>query len=162
VSSTIVAQPRISCFKSNLNFDRDDMAKRFLASHRNGFYLRVLREGEVGAGDEIVSMHADENRVSVLDALRLYLHESGSSELLHRALRVEYLSAVLCEEFSQVIWSQQHANKRPSYAAVGQFPITGLGRKSRVTSPLAESIPADRTAVANGCIVFLDCLNVLC
>ena len=101
MSSKIVAQPRFPCFKLNLKFDLDDLVKRFPASHRNGFYLRVLREGEVGAGDEIVPMHADENRVSVLDALRLYLHESGSSELLHRALRVEYLSAVWREEFSQ-------------------------------------------------------------
>ena len=67
--------------------------KRFLASHRSGFYLRVLREGEVGPGDEIVRIHQDENRVSISDALRIYLHDPDASELIHRALRVEYLSA---------------------------------------------------------------------
>jgi MOSC domain-containing protein YiiM len=77
--------------------------KPFLASHRSGFYLRVLREGEAGAGDEIALAHADENRVSVLNALRLYVHESDSSELLRRALQVEYLPAVWREEFSQNI-----------------------------------------------------------
>jgi MOSC domain-containing protein YiiM len=75
--------------------------KPFLASHRSEFYLRVLREGEAGAGDEFVLAHADENRVSVLNALRLYVHESDSSELFHRALHVEYLSASWCKEFSQ-------------------------------------------------------------
>jgi MOSC domain-containing protein YiiM len=64
---------------------------------------RVLHEGEVGAGGEIVLAHPDENSVSVLDALRLYLHESDSSESLHPALQVEYLSAVWREEFSQEI-----------------------------------------------------------
>jgi MOSC domain-containing protein YiiM len=54
-------------------------------------------------GDEIVLAHADENRVSVLDALRLYLHESDSSELLQRALRVEYLSASWRKEFSEQV-----------------------------------------------------------
>ena len=97
----VVTQPRNPCFKLNLKFERDDMVKRFLASHRSGFYLRVLREGEVGAGDEIILARRDENRVSVLDALRLYLRESDSSELLHRALQVEYLSPSWREEFSE-------------------------------------------------------------
>lgn len=95
-----VTQPRSPCFKLNLKFNRDDMANRLVASHRSGFYLRVLREGEVGAGDEIVLVHADENRVSVLDALRLHLHESDSRELLQRALQVKYLSAAWRKEFS--------------------------------------------------------------
>ena len=103
IAEVVVTQPRIPCFKLNLKFDRDDMAKRFLASHRSGFYLRVLHEGEAGAGDEIVPAHADKNRVSVSDALRLYLHESDSSELRHRALQVEYLSPSWRKELSRQI-----------------------------------------------------------
>ena len=91
-AEVVVTQPRLPCFKLNLKFDRDDMVKRFLASHYTGFYLRVLREGEVGAGDEIIPVHQDENRVSILDALRLYLRESDSNELRNRALQAEYLS----------------------------------------------------------------------
>jgi len=77
------------------------MVKRFLASHYSGFYLRVLREGEVGAGDEIVPFHQYENGVSVLDILRIHLHESDSTELLHRALQVEYLSPVLAQRIQR-------------------------------------------------------------
>jgi len=88
-----VTQPRTPCFKLNLKFQRDDMIKRFLASWRSGFYLRVLREGEIGAGDEIVRVHRDENRVSISDALKVYLGAPDSEELRERALRVEYLSA---------------------------------------------------------------------
>jgi MOSC domain-containing protein YiiM len=96
----VVTQPRLPCFKLNLKFDRDDMVKRFLASHFTGFYFRVLREGEVGAGDEIIPVHRDESRVSVLDILRLYLGESDSSELRNRALQGEYLSRSWREELS--------------------------------------------------------------
>ena len=102
-AEVVVTQPRLPCFKLNLKFDRDDMIKRFLASRRTGFYLRVLREGEIGAGDEIISVHRDENRVSVLDALRLHLHESDSSELRNRALQVEYLSPSWRKEFSKQV-----------------------------------------------------------
>jgi MOSC domain-containing protein YiiM len=96
----VVTQPRLPCFKLNLKFDREDMIKRFLASHFTGFYFRVLREGEVGAGDEIIPVHGDENRVSVLDILRLYLGESDSRELRDRALQGEYLSRSWREELS--------------------------------------------------------------
>jgi MOSC domain-containing protein YiiM len=102
-AEVVVTQPRIPCFKLNLKFDSGVMAKRFLASRRSGFYLRVLREGEVGAGDKIVRMHQDENRVSISDALRIYLHEPDSNELARRALQVEYLSATWREHFSQQI-----------------------------------------------------------
>jgi MOSC domain-containing protein YiiM len=95
-----VTQPRIPCYKLNLKFQRDDMAKRFLASRRTGFYLRVLREGEVGAGDEIVRVHRDENRVSIAGAMKIYLGDPDAGELRERALRVQYLSNSWREEFS--------------------------------------------------------------
>ena len=98
-----VTQPRIPCFKLNLKFQCEDMVKRFLASRRTGFYFRVLREGEIGAGDEIVRVHQDENRVSVSDALKVYLGAPGSEELRARALRVEYLSAAWRAELSEQV-----------------------------------------------------------
>jgi MOSC domain-containing protein YiiM len=102
-AEVVVTQPRLPCFKLNLKFNRNDMVKRFLASRRTGFYLRVFHEGEVGAGDEIIPVHQDENRVSVLDAVRLYLRESDSSELRSRALQVEYLSPSWRKEFSEQV-----------------------------------------------------------
>lgn len=102
-AEVVITQPRLPCFKLNLKFDRDDMIKRFLASHFTGFYFRVLREGEVGAGDEIVRVHEDENRVSVLDILRLYLGESNSEELRNRALQGKYLSRSWREELSSQV-----------------------------------------------------------
>jgi MOSC domain-containing protein YiiM len=102
-AEVVVTQPRIPCFKLNLKFQRDDMAKRFLASRRTGFYLRVLREGEVGAGDEIVFVHQDENRVSIADAMRIYLGDPEAKDLLPCALRVQALSAAWRKEFQQLL-----------------------------------------------------------
>jgi MOSC domain-containing protein YiiM len=100
-AEVVVTQPRIPCFKMNIKFQREDMIKRFLVSRRSGFYFRVLREGEVGAGDEIARVHEDENHVSVADALKLYLGISESAELRARALRVPYLSASWRQELGQ-------------------------------------------------------------
>ena len=100
-AEVVVTQPRLPCFKLNMKFNRDDMVQRFLASHYSGFYLRVLREGEVAQGDAIRPVHQDQHRVSVLDALRLHLRESDSSELRERAMQVEYLSPSWRKEFSE-------------------------------------------------------------
>jgi MOSC domain-containing protein YiiM len=102
-AEVVVTQPRLPCFKLNLKFGRDDMVKRFLASRRTGFYLRVLREGEVGSGDEIVRVHQDEHQVSVVDTLLLHLGESNSSELRQRVLQVEYLSPSWRKEISEQV-----------------------------------------------------------
>jgi MOSC domain-containing protein YiiM len=48
-----VTDPRMPCYKLALRFGRSDMVKRFLRSGRTGFYLAVLKEGEIGAGDAI-------------------------------------------------------------------------------------------------------------
>src|SRR5437773_4452084 len=49
-----VTQPRLPCYKVGLRLGSDDMVKRVLASGRTGIYVTVAREGEVGAGDEMV------------------------------------------------------------------------------------------------------------
>jgi MOSC domain-containing protein YiiM len=100
-AEVVVTQPRLPCFKLNLKFQRDDLIKRFLASGRTGFYFRVLREGEVGAGDEIVRVHQDENLVSISDALNAYLGAPNAAELRERALRVKFLSDSWREEFQK-------------------------------------------------------------
>ena len=102
-AEVVVTQPRIPCYKLSMKFNREDMAERFLASRRTGFYLRVLREGEVGPGDEIVRIHQDENQISIADTLRIYLHEPGSKELARRAIQLEYLPESWREHFRQVI-----------------------------------------------------------
>ena len=66
-----VSQPRSPCYKLGIRMGSSGFPKLFLASGRPGFYLRVLEEGEVGAGDPIELAHADPDRLSVLEASRL-------------------------------------------------------------------------------------------
>ena len=49
-----VTQPRVTCYRVGIRMDDSRMAALLVAHQRPGFYLRVLEEGEVGAGDEIV------------------------------------------------------------------------------------------------------------
>jgi len=91
-AEVVVTQPRMPCFKLALRFDRDDIVETFLESGRPGFYVAVEKEGEVGAGDAMERIHEDENGVSVVDVVRLYLDKDGSDpDLLRRAVKVEAL-----------------------------------------------------------------------
>lgn len=49
-----VTQPRVTCYRVGIRMGEPRMAALLVAHRRPGFYLRVLKEGEVGAGDEIV------------------------------------------------------------------------------------------------------------
>lgn len=90
-AEVMVTQPRMPCYKLGLKFGRPDIIKRFLQSERTGFYLAVLKEGEVGAGDEFEPLARDAHDVRVSDITRLYTREKHNAELLRRAIEVEAL-----------------------------------------------------------------------
>lgn len=72
-----VTQPRMPCYKLGIRFGRPDMPKRFHASGRCGFYLAVLQEGEVGAGDVWERIARNDQQVSVIERYRKYFQEQG-------------------------------------------------------------------------------------
>jgi MOSC domain-containing protein YiiM len=93
-AEAVVTQPRLPCYKLGVRFQSDDMVRRFLASGRTGFYFAVIREGEVGAGDEINLIARDPNAVPVSEITRLYIAKRyGDDDVtsLRRALRVAVL-----------------------------------------------------------------------
>ena len=89
-----VTQPRMPCYKLGVRFGSDDMVKKFLASGRTGFYVAVLREGEVGTGDEMKLIAREADGVSVSEITHLYVVKRyGEAEIraVRRALRAEAL-----------------------------------------------------------------------
>jgi MOSC domain-containing protein YiiM len=99
-----VTQPRLPCYKLGVRFGSDDMVKRFLASGRTGFYVAVVREGEVGAGDDLKLMARDVNAVPVSEITRLYVAKRyGEAEIraVRRALRVPELPESWKEYFRE-------------------------------------------------------------
>src|SRR5205823_7119813 len=69
-----VTQPRVTCFRVGIRMGEPTMPSLLVAHHRPGFYLRVLQEGELQAGDEIVRLVRGPEQLSVaeIDGL-LYL-----------------------------------------------------------------------------------------
>jgi len=79
-----VAQPRLPCFKLGLRMDDPKFLKRFAAAARPGAYLRVIREGDIGAGDAIGVVSRPQHGVTSAVVFRAILGEpellAGASE----------------------------------------------------------------------------------
>jgi MOSC domain-containing protein YiiM len=91
-TEVLVTQPRLPCYKLGVRFGAADMVKRFLASGRSGFYLAVAREGEVGAGDEMVRISRDANAMPVTEITRLYITRRFAPDdvdSLRRIMKIE-------------------------------------------------------------------------
>ena len=87
-----VSQPRTPCFKLGLRMGDDGFPLRFIAANRTGFYLRVLAEGRIAAGDAIAWIERAADSMSVRDVFRLR-HVGGTREDYARAARLPGLAA---------------------------------------------------------------------
>jgi len=100
----IVTQPRMPCYKLGIRFGRADMVKRFLHSGRTGFYLAVLEEGEVSAGDTIKVISRDEHGVTLADVVTLYTTDAANQGLLRRVSELPALPEGWRDYFRQRLW----------------------------------------------------------
>ena len=99
----MVTQPRVPCYKLAAKFGREDIVKRFLASGRSGYYLKVMQEGEVGAGDVIELISRDGHAVTVADVANIYRDGTDKLGLLQRVVQVEALPENWRDHFQQQI-----------------------------------------------------------
>jgi len=100
-AEVVVTQPRMPCYKLGIKLGRPEMVERFLASRRSGFYLAVLREGEIGAGDSIELLERDPHQVAITDVVRIYVQDRDDVDTLRRVLQVEALPEHWRERFRQ-------------------------------------------------------------
>jgi MOSC domain-containing protein YiiM len=99
-----ITQPRMPCYKLAARFGRADMVKRFMRSGRTGFYLSVVREGEVEAGDAIELDARSGESMTVADIVRLHTIDADNQEMLARAARLEGLPGSWKEYFRKRLW----------------------------------------------------------
>ncbi len=72
-----VTQPRLPCYKLAMKLGRNDIIKRFMKSGRSGIYFSVVQEGALGAGDELLYLRGDNNKITVLEVAEVFTRRNN-------------------------------------------------------------------------------------
>jgi ferredoxin-NADP reductase/MOSC domain-containing protein YiiM len=141
-----VTQPRVTCYRVGIRMNEPRMAALLVAHKRPGFYFRVLQEGEVGAGDDIVKIADGPERITVAEIDGLLYLPGHSREQLQRALRVPALSKGWQSSF-QAMLQQDAAGEtsagNPGLANEERAPAWPGFRQMRVAQIRKESASVD-------------------
>ncbi|HEY4464802.1 MAG TPA: MOSC domain-containing protein, partial [Streptosporangiaceae bacterium] len=148
-----VTQPRVTCYRVGIRMDDPRIPARLVSDHRPGFYFRVLTEGAVQAGDEIIKIASGPEGMTVaeVDAL-LYLPGHPRQQVL-RALRIPALSPGWKTSFREIAGQPAgragaagnrgltEASPPPAWPGFRPLTVTGIGRESDTVSSLRLAAP---------------------
>ncbi|WP_338830956.1 MOSC and FAD-binding oxidoreductase domain-containing protein [Bradyrhizobium sp. 27S5] len=121
-----ITQPRVTCYRVGIRVNEPLMPALLTSSGRPGFYFRVLSEGDVGAGDDILKVGEAKERMTVAEINALLYSPNHPRDRLERALRIEQLSPG---------W-------RASFQALLQNQASGAGTGNAGLAPEAAAYPA--------------------
>ncbi|MBI4164967.1 MAG: MOSC domain-containing protein [Acidobacteria bacterium] len=105
----IVTQPRIPCFKLGIALGMPRFPKIFHWAGRNGFYLRVLKEGQIEAGDEIRVARARDPRMTIAELVQLSNSKILTPTQLERILALDALTPSWKEDFLERAAQRAHS-----------------------------------------------------
>ena len=153
-----VTQPRVTCYRVGIRMNEPRMPALLTSSGRPGFYFRVLEEGEVGAGDEIVKVGEAKERMTVAEINALLYSPNHPREQLERALRIEALSPGWRGSFEALLRSSTSGNAglmpeaaaHPAAPGFHRLAVTSIDRESAdvlsvtMQSPDGQPLPTAR------------------
>ncbi len=131
-----VTQPRVTCFRVGMRMGEPQLPALLVSHHRPGFYLRVLTEGHVAAGDEIVRTRRVPRAVSVADVDALLYLPGHDVERLKAALDIAALSPGWRESFRSML---EHGAEAPAGVPAATPPAWAGFRTLTVTDVVPES-----------------------
>ena len=126
-----VTQPRVTCYRVGLRLNEPDMPKLLVSQHRPGFYFRVIKEGHVRAGDDIVLTRRGRHNLSVADVDALMYLPNRDIDQLRRVVDLPALSRGWTRTFEGLLAEHEGS---PSRSDAGDRSGAGVERLSPVAS----------------------------
>ena len=130
-----VTQPRVTCFRVGMRLNEPEMPNLLVSQHRPGFYFRVITEGEVRAGDDIVRIRRGRHELSVADVDALLYLPNRNTEQLRKIVDVPALSPGWQQSFRDLL----EAHETPAAAPVAVEPGWNGFRPLRVSAIRRET-----------------------
>jgi ferredoxin-NADP reductase/MOSC domain-containing protein YiiM/ferredoxin len=138
-----VTQPRVTCYRVGIRMNDPAMPSLLVAHHRPGFYLRVLEEGPVQAGDAIVKVADGPERLTIAEVDALLYLPNRSREMLERALRVPALSEGWKGSFRELLAkADDRAPAAPAWTGFRPLRVAEVRRESATITSF-RLVPAD-------------------
>jgi ferredoxin-NADP reductase/MOSC domain-containing protein YiiM len=137
-----VTQPRVTCYRVGIRMNDPRMPAMLISHHRPGFYLRVLREGAVQAGDEIVQVASGPEAMTVAEVDALLYLPGHPWPQIQRALRIPALPDGWKRSFQAMLGepaASRAAGGNAGLAAVSPPPAWPGFRPLSVTAITRES-----------------------
>jgi ferredoxin-NADP reductase/MOSC domain-containing protein YiiM len=155
-----VTQPRVTCYRVGIRMNEPRMPALLVSHGRPGFYLRVLQEGEVQAGDEIVKVLNGPEGMSVTEIDGLLYLPGHRRQKLERALRIPALSAGWRGSFQALLQQEMGGSTMtgnpgltsaggppPAWSGFRPLRVLRIDRESDSVFSL-ELVPADKHPLA--------------
>ena len=133
-----VTQPRVTCFRVGMRLGEPELPALLVGHHRPGFYLRVITEGQVQAGDQIVRTQVGRHALSVADIDALLYLPGRDIEQLRAAVDIPALSPGWQQSFSELLDAAENGTPA-DVPPVGVEPGWPGFRRLRVAKLVAES-----------------------
>jgi ferredoxin-NADP reductase/MOSC domain-containing protein YiiM/ferredoxin len=153
-----VTQPRVTCYRVGIRMNDPRIPALLVSHHRPGFYFRVLQEGDVEAGDEILKLASGPEQMTVAEINALLYLPGHPRQQLRRALRIPALSPGWQASFRALLDGQPgggnagliNASPPPAWPGFRRLTVTGIEPESdsvisiRLEDPNGDPLPAAR------------------
>ncbi|HEU5416175.1 MAG TPA: MOSC and FAD-binding oxidoreductase domain-containing protein [Streptosporangiaceae bacterium] len=157
-----VTQPRVTCYRVGLRLGQPELPALLVSHHRPGFYMRVITEGHIQAGDQVIKTRTGPQAVSITEAdALLYLPgREPDTERLRAASEIPALSPGWQQSFRDLLAGAagpggvavSAAPAEPAWAGFRPLRVTRVVRESATVSSfeLAAADGAPLPAAAAG------------
>ena len=153
-----VTQPRVTCYRVGIRMNDPRIPALLVSRHRPGFYFRVLDEGDVQAGDDIIKLASGPEQMTVADVDALLYLPGHTRQGLLRALRIPALSpgwqgsfrALLSEDAGNGNAGLVRTSPPPAWPGFRRLTVTAITPESdavisiRLEDPTGAALPAAR------------------
>ena len=141
-----VTQPRVTCYRVGLRLGEPELPALLVGHHRPGFYMRVIQEGHIRAGDLIVKTRTGPHALSVADADALLYLPGRDPAKLRLATRIPALSPGWQESFRDLVASEDSGTavadtSHPAWAGFRPLRVTDVVPEATAVSSIYLTDP---------------------
>jgi ferredoxin-NADP reductase/MOSC domain-containing protein YiiM len=130
-----VTQPRVTCYRVGMRLGQPELPALLVSHHRPGFYLRVITEGHIQAGDPIVKTRTGPGALSVADTDALLYLPHRDEQKLRAALRIPALSPGWQGSFRDLLSPAEH-DSGPAWPGFRKLRVAQVVRENEQVSSI--------------------------